>query len=176
MFTIYRGNVETQVFICVSDRCQGDVCLPEFCVSHSRRIQPSAPVWQDLLGERNGILKSICSKHNCILNHSSPPHPVSTYYPSFDQMLFTSALALTLERHSTPLFKSQMAESSSGKSFPFCHRGSDSKVFFRNIVCFYVNCNHRTINMLRELEQNLLVQCKRISKAMLSEKSIAEDV
>lgn len=83
-----------------------------------------------LLGGRNGILKSMCSKHNCILNHSSFPHPVSTYYPSFDQTLFTSGLALTLERHSTPLFKSKMAESSSGKSFPPCHTGSDSKSFF----------------------------------------------
>lgn len=89
-----------------------------------------------LLGERNGILKSICSKHNCILKHSSSPHPVSTYYPSFDQMLFTSALAFTLERHSTPLFKSQMAESSSGKSFPPCHTGSDSKSFFGILSVF----------------------------------------
>lgn len=71
-----------------------------------------------LLGGRNGILYSICSKPKCILNHSSFPHLVSTYYPSFDQMLFTSELALTLERHSSPLFKSKMAESSLGKSFP----------------------------------------------------------
>lgn len=70
-----------------------------------------------LLGGRNGILNSICSKHNCILKPLLFPRPVSTYYPSPGQMLFTPELALTLESRSNPLFKSKMAESSSGKGF-----------------------------------------------------------